>query len=223
MTGRSECMNCSRQLEWYDLVPLLSYLGLRGKCRYCRKPISLVYPVTEFVTAFVVTLYFWFNGLVLGPSVVFAVFVLIVMVALILFDALYLILPDKLVFTLGGIALIFSALFRRPELFNLLVSGFMFGAAFAILYVASQGRWMGFGDVKLAFVIGLILGYPFGFFAIIIAIWTAAFAGLIMIAIKKANLKTALPFGSFMAGSTIVFIIFKNVIEQKFNLLSYFF
>jgi len=223
MTGRSECTKCLKRLEWYDLIPLVSYLILKGKCRYCRSAISFIYPTTELITALVTTLYFWSNGFFFVPSAIFFVFVLVLMVALMFFDALYLILPDKIVFTLGGTALFYNIFFREPELINLLVSGFLFGLAFAILYVVSRGRWMGFGDVKLAFVIGLILGYPFGFFAIIVAIWTAAFTGVIMMALKRANLKTALPFGSFMAGSTIIFIIFKNVIEEKFTFINSFF
>ena len=144
------------------------------------------------------------------------------MVALIFFDALYLILPDKIVLALGGVAVIYGAVLRNSDFINLLVSGFSFGLAFAILYVVSRGRWMGFGDVKLAFVIGSILGYPLGFFAIIVAIWVAALAGVVLMALKKANLKTALPFGSFMAGSTIIFVIFKNVIEEKISFLNSF-
>ena len=223
ITGRSECPKCLQQLKWYDLIPLISYIILRGKCRYCRSVISPIYPITELVTALVVTLYFWSSGFYLGPSDIFAVFVLVSMIALLFFDALYLILPDKIVFMLSGTALIYGIFFKKPELINLLVSGFLFGSFFAILYIVSRGKWMGFGDVKLAFAIGLILGYPLGFFAIILAIWTAALVGVVMIVLKKASLKTALPFGSFMAGSTIIFIIFKNVIETKFSFVSNFF
>ena len=220
--GRSECTKCLKQLGWYDLIPLISYLKLRGKCRYCQKPISVIYSLTELVTASAVTLYFGANGLYLGPSEIFYVFTLVLMVALIFFDALYLILPDKIVLALGGVAVIYGAVLRNSDFINLLVSGFSFGLAFAILYVVSRWRWMGFGDVKLAFVIGSILGYPLGFFAIIVAIWVAALAGVVLMALKKANLKTALPFGSFMAGSTIIFVIFKNVIEEKISFLNSF-
>ena len=223
INGRSECTKCLRRLEWYDLIPLASYAILKGRCRYCRSHISLVYPVTELITASVITVYFGVNGFYSGPLSVFAIFVLVSMIALAFFDALYLILPDKIVFMLGGGALVYNIFFRRPDLINLTVSGFMFGSAFAILYIMSRGKWMGFGDVKLAIVIGLILGYPFGFFSIIFAIWTAALVGIAMMVLKMASLKTALPFGSFMAGSTIIFIILKNVIEEKLSFVSSFF
>lgn len=219
MIGRSECFKCLKQLMWYDLIPLVSYAILRGRCRYCRSHISFVYPITELITALVITIYFGVNGFYLGSSSIFAIFVLVLMIALAFFDALYLILPDKIVFMLGGGALIYNIFLRRPDLINLAISGFIFGSAFAILHIVSRGKWMGFGDVKLAIVIGLILGYPFGFFAIIFAIWTAAFVGVVMMTLKMASLKTALPFGSFMAGSTIIFIILKNVIEEKLSFI----
>ena len=81
---------------------------------------------------------------------------------------------------------------------------------------------MGFGDVKLVFAIGLVLGYPLSLFAVVGAVWVAAAAGISMIIVRKANLKTALPFGTFLSVSTLIFIIFKNVIEEKINLIWYF-
>ena len=130
MIGRSECFKCLKQLMWYDLIPLVSYAILRGRCRYCRSHISFVYPITELITALVITIYFGVNGFYFEPSSIFAIFVLVLMIALAFFDALYLILPDKIVFMLGGGALIYNIFLRRPDLINLAISGFMFGSAF---------------------------------------------------------------------------------------------
>ena len=81
---------------------------------------------------------------------------------------------------------------------------------------------MGLGDAKLSFAIGLILGYPFGLFAIIISVWVAALFGTLLMALKKADLKTALPFGSFLSAVTILFVIFQNEI-QKIQFINLFF
>jgi prepilin signal peptidase PulO-like enzyme (type II secretory pathway) len=219
INGRSECQKCLKQLNWYDLIPVISFLYLRGKCRYCKSSISIIYPITEFVTASVLTLYFLVNGFYLGWSLIFLLVILILLVSLVFFDVLYLILPDKVVFTLIGVAVFYGLFLRFPELNNLLLSGFLFGLAFAILYIASKGAWMGFGDVKLVLAIGLILGYPLGFFVIIISIWTAALLGIVLIIFNRANLKTALPFGSFLSVMTIIFIIFQDVIYKKANVI----
>jgi leader peptidase (prepilin peptidase)/N-methyltransferase len=82
---------------------------------------------------------------------------------------------------------------------------------------------MGFGDVKLALAIGLILGYPMGFFAVILAIWSAALWGVALMLSKRATMKTALPFGSFLSASTIIFIIFEKTIYEKIFFYQYFF
>lgn len=221
--GRSECLKCHTQLSWLDLIPIVSYLILMGKCRYCKSKISPIYPTVELITALVVTSYFWVNGFVWNLIIAYHLALLTLLVSLIFFDFLYLILPDKIVFSLIGLALFYGIFFNRLELAPLLVTGFILAFGFGIIYLVSQGRLMGFGDVKLAFAVGLILGYPLGLFTVVMAIWSAALLGLGLILLQKATLKTALPFGSFLSVATIIFIIFGNSIEEKINTYKYFF
>ena len=222
LTGRSECPKCSAQLKWYDLIPVFSYLYLRGNCRYCKAEISIIYPLVELTTGLSIVALFWINGLTINPDIIYQLFIISLFLFLIFFDALYLILPDKIIFPAIVIAFLFDVIFRKPELFNLILSGFLFGLAFGIIYVVSRGLWMGFGDVKLVFAIGLILGYPLGLFAIISATWVAALWGIVLVLLKKANLKTALPFGSFLSATTIIFVIFKDIISEKIYFFQYF-
>ena len=221
--GRSECLKCHTQLSWLDLIPVVSYLFLLGKCRYCKSRISSIYPIMELTMAVVIVSYFWVNGFGWDLTVIYYLTLLCLLVSLIFFDFLYFILPDKIVFTLAGLAIFYDIFFRRLELTPLLLTGFLLAFSFGIIYLASKGRLMGFGDVKLVFTIGLILGYPLGFFTIIAAIWSAALLGLGLILLKRATLKTALPFGSFLSAATIVFIIFANSIEEYINIYKYFF
>lgn len=219
LMGRSECQNCLHQLNWRDLIPLFSYLYLRGNCRYCKAEISSVYPLVELTTGLIFVSYFLVNGPMLSiGSILFLVFTILFLL-LVFFDALYFILPDKIIFPAIGIALIYDLIFRRPDLYNLLISGFLLGLAFAIIYLVSRGEWMGFGDVKLVFLIGLILGYPLGIFAVMVAVWVAALLGIILLILKKANRKTALPFGSFLSAVSIIFVLFKDVIGEKINFI----
>jgi leader peptidase (prepilin peptidase)/N-methyltransferase len=221
LMGRSECPDCHKILAWYDLIPVLSYVLLRGRCRYCSSRISIVYPLFELTSSLVFISYFLVNGLNLGIEDIYYLSLLVLLTSLIFFDALYLILPDKIVIPMALLAILYDIFFRRVELLNLLLSAFLFSLVFAIIYLISKGRAMGFGDVKLALALGLIFGYPVGFFSIIIAVWAAALWGLALVVTGKANLKTALPFGSYLSASAIFFIICGKIIE-KIDLINIF-
>lgn len=210
--GRSECPHCSAVLKWYDLIPVLSFILLKGRCRNCKKKISKIYPLVEIATACLslftvfkigaLSWFFLFNGLIISLFFV-----------LVLFDILYRTLPNKIVLLLLLAVLAKDFIFGWSNIKNLLFTALILGAFFAIMYLASRGRWLGFGDVKLVFIIGLLFGYPFGYLAITAAVWLAALIGIALMAANKAGLKTALPFGAFMAGASIAFIIFQNEIQ----------
>ena len=217
ISGRSECPHCFHKLSWHDLVPLISFIFLGGKCRYCRARISLLYPLLELTVAVVLIVFFIINGWTLNAHDYYNIVLLVLLVSLVFFDYLYLLLPDKIIIIIGAVALIYNFLYQPNRLTHLFIFGFLFALGFAILYLASKGRAIGFGDVKLAFIIGLILGYPLGLLAIIFAIWGGALWGLILMLFGKATRKTALPFGSFLSATTIIFIIFSDAIQKKIN------
>jgi leader peptidase (prepilin peptidase)/N-methyltransferase len=208
MKGRSKCPKCRHVLRWYDLVPFLSFIFLRGRCRYCRKGISFLYPLVEIITAVALLAFFcqygfgfsWQNGVFLVALLGF--------ILLLFFDYLYMILPDIVIVSLTIITLAFMVLTNPGTLPSALITGFILGGVFAILHIVSAGRWMGFGDVKLAFFIGLFFGYPLGPGIIFVSVWLAALLGFILIFSRRATLKTALPFGSFMAIVSIISTIF---------------
>ena len=223
IAGRSECPHCFHKLAWYDLIPLFSFIFLGGRCRYCKSSVSSFYPLIEITTAMVLIAYFLVNGLAFNLAAYYHVALLVLLVSLIFFDALYLLLPDKVLFTIGGITFVYGIFFKLEEISHLFIFGLLFALGFAIIYLVSRGKAMGFGDVKLAFVIGLILGYPLGFLAIILAIWAGALWGIGLMLFGKATPKTALPFGSFLSATTIIFIIFSNDVQEKINTIQYLF
>jgi len=103
---------------------------------------------------------------------------------------------------------------------NFFLSGFALAGAFAILYVVSAGKWMGFGDVKLVGLIGLAFGYPVSVVVLVFSVWSGALFGLTLMLFRKASLKTALPFGAFLGAFSVLAIIFYHdlAILQRFSL-----
>lgn len=209
MFGRSECPGCLTRLKWYDLIPLVSFFYLGGKCRYCKKKVSIIYPIMELATAGAFVSYSFFNGF-FYLSNFYELAVIFVLLALLFSDYIFYILPDKLIIAGLLMSITYILFFNFSVIANGLITGLALSSFFATLYIISRGVWLGFGDVKLAFLIGFILGYPLGLWSIIISVWAGALWGIGLIIVNRANLKTSLPFGSFMAGVAILFIILKK-------------
>lgn len=216
--GRSMCEKCHAVLNALDLVPVLSFLWLRGMCRHCHAPISRRYPMIEFVTAVLFGLTVWrfsFPGLLpVGylPAN-FALFLfrdlMFVSLLLLLFliDARKGILPD--VFTLPGILFIFginSWLGIPWE--TLLIGGLVVGGFFAAQYIVSRGKWVGDGDIRFGVLLGVMFGLVQGVLTLFLAYVIGAAFALILLSRKKLGMKSALPFGPFLAvagGITLFF------------------
>lgn len=212
--GRSECRKCFTRLRWYDLLPILSFVVLRGKCRYCGQRISSMYLATELITLSTFVPYCWLNGPCSGVGNVYWLGMIFVLLALSAFDFLYYILPDKIIGLGFIVAVSYELFFNGQGIMVELLTGLALASFFCIIFIVSRGEWMGFGDVKLAGFIGFILGFPLAVWSILVAVWIGAFWGMGMLAANKANLKTPLPFGTFMGATAILSIIFQKYVEQ---------
>jgi len=214
LTGRSECRSCKNVLKWYDLIPIFSFLILWGRCRYCKKNISRIYPFVEIITAISFWAYFYFRGFTAGS--IYDLVLISALIVLMFFDLLYFIIPDKIIFPLIVLALVYN--FRMPDFENHLSTALILAAIFAIMHMVSRGHWMGLGDAKLVFLIGVVFGYPLGILSVLLSVWTAALIGMGLVVARKATLKTALPLGTFLASSSIIFIIFQNELQKIFRI-----
>jgi prepilin signal peptidase PulO-like enzyme (type II secretory pathway) len=224
--GRSRCPKCRKDLSWFENIPVLSYLLLRGKCRHCRKGISVKYPLVEIFTALEFVWVYWLlNRLQFFPQLegiysllvlVFWLFVFTLSAALIVIDMKTHVLPDTLVYP--GIAIAFLRLFISSRWEFILPALALFGF-FLFLYLITQGKGIGFGDVKLSLFIGLVLGWwQWIIVAMFIAFLTGATYGVILIMLKKKTMKSALPFGPFLLGGMIIAKIWGDALWQTYLL-----
>lgn len=210
ISGRSACLVCSKKLAWYELLPLLSFLVLRGRCRSCHSPISWQYPLVELGTAVIFTL----THLYLAPVYNFPLFLLLVfasslLIVIFTYDLRHQIIPDFFVFLFILAGLFYPLLLAGSmiENFTWSLSGAFFTALpLFLLWFISAGRWLGFGDVKLALGLGLFLGPGGGLSALFVAFCLGAVIGLVLIALShlpsfkllKYNMKSAVPFAPFL-------------------------
>lgn len=221
--GRSECPHCGHTLKWYELIPVISWLIQRGRCRSCGKVISFQYPLVELITATLFTLSFiQFNFLTVADVIMFGMWLYILssMIVLAVYDIRWYLLPDKVLLPLIVPALamaIGSAIISgsTQPVIGPIMAAFLFGGFFYALAAFSNGKWMGGGDIKLAFVMGLILGVQKTALAMFIAFVSGAVIGLIIVALrKKTNKSRYIPFGPFLiAGTTVAYLYGTPIIQ----------
>ena len=206
--GRSRCPLCQAQLAWHNLIPIFSFIFLLGRCRTCRARIPNRYLLVEIVSAATLGLFGFFVVPVLTiVPMIFGVCIAFTLLVLLFFDLYYFILPDMVVIPAILIVMLY-AIFVGANPVQHLVTALISGLFFGILYVVSKGRWLGFGDVKLAILLGLIFGYPLSYLIILASVWVGAITGLVMIALGKATMKKALPFGAFLCSVALIVLIF---------------
>ena len=219
LLGKSYCPECKSNLQWYDLIPVISFLILAGKCRYCKKQISIQYILVELATAILFTFIIFQNIDLLLYSLSFVVFLKICFLFLVscfliiifAYDLKHYIIPDKVIFPLILITGVFN-FYTNYKILNTVYSGIGAAAFFLFIVLISKGKWMGMGDVKLAFFMGLFLGFPKIIVALFLAFFIGAVIGMILIISGKKTLKSEIPFGPFLIFGTFLALFFEHEI-----------
>ncbi len=217
--GRSFCPKCKKTLSWFELVPVISFLVQRGRCRGCHKKISWQYPIVELLTglSFLLPIYFYkFYSFPLNENreILAIVWLLIAlaMIVLSIIDLRQMIIPDgiNIFLSVMGFVLIFfnstsflknySEWFPGPGsiLSNHLLGAFIGAAVLGAIVLLSWGKAMGMGDVKLAGAMGLILGWPDIILALALAFLVGGIWASLLLLFKKKKLKTMVSFGPFL-------------------------
>ncbi len=209
--GRSACSGCRRLLGPIDLIPVVSFVALGGKCRTCKVAIHWRYLVLELVSGLLFALAAWLYPPMTSVAFVqFLLFILVCSVGLVTFvvDLQHYIILDKVTgigSVLAVICLIVLDILSGRTIFSWTSSslGAIFGAIcgivpFFLLWFLSKGKWLGFGDVKYMLFFGLTLGFPLVIVGLLFSFWLGALVSLPLLIFGHKNLKSRLPFGTFL-------------------------
>ncbi len=217
----SICPYCDRKIRFYDNIPVISYIFLRGKCRFCSAPIAVRYPMVEIMSGLIAVGIFLRYGVAV-EGIIYFVFVSILLVITFI-DIDHQVIPD--IITLPGIPLCLFASFALPSLkFIDSILGLLFGGgsllAVAWLYaLIAKKEGMGGGDIKLLAMIGAILGWKGVLFTVFISSATGSIVGIIVMLRMKKNMKLAIPFGPFLSIGAMAYIFFgPELIEWYFRI-----
>lgn len=218
--GKSHCDRCKKNLAWYDLIPLLSFIFLLGKCRYCHTKLSFYYPIAELSTAAVFVLVYLYAApqsfLILELDqiikIIYYLFMAGSFIAIFFSDLKYGIIPDKIVYPAVAVSLIFNLQFQILPYFLSALGAFLF---FLILILATKGKGMGIGDLKLVFLMGLFLGFPKIILALYLAFLTGAVVSIILILCGVKKLRgSKIPFGPFLVLGTFLALFYLNFFNK---------
>ncbi len=230
ITGRSFCPHCKKTLRWIDLIPVLSFIFLGGKCRHCKNKISWQYPAVELATGLLFLLIFNYviAGLTRNPGdwtpafagMAFYFYIVASLVVIFVYDLKHYLIPDKILIPATIIAIAYIILTSQNFL-NYLFASVAASGFFLAIYLFSGGRAIGFGDVKLAVLMGFLLGFPDILVALFFAFVIGAIIGVISILLNKKNLKSEIPFGPFLIFGTFLALFFgQQIIVWYFNIFA---
>jgi len=226
--GRSGCFSCGQTLHWYELIPILSFVFQKGKCRTCKTRLSVQYPLVEISTGIL----FLLSGYVAVPLfsislltgiICLAIYMAIsaTLIAISVYDIRHKIIPDKFTIIFLSLSLVYTVF---DFSFQNLLAGPLVASPLGALWLVSKGRWMGFGDVKFAVGMGWLLGITFGFSALLLSFWIGACVSIAILLIsrikslrlkgERLTIKSEIPFGPFLILGTLIMLFF------PFNLLS---
>jgi len=233
LKGRSICVSCHHKLCWYELIPLISFCALKGRCRNCQTKISRTYFLVELITGFIFLglflkfsaqggsapggqdFYFWFNP---AFFIIYAYYALAFSILMVIafYDLKHKIIPDKLSFSLGLLSFVGLFIFSEYNFYlhfptlGQFLTGPLLALPFAFLWFISKGSWMGLGDAKLIIGLGWLVGISQAFSGITIAFWSGALLGIFLIIFSgKYKMKSEIPFAPFLIFSTILAFLFE--------------
>lgn len=213
--GRSTCPHCGRTLRWFELIPVMSWVLLGGRCRTCRVRLTSQYVTMELVTALafvLLTVTFGWTWLTIASFGT-----VMVMIALAAYDAKWALLPDEWSYILAGLA-VMTALLGGARPVDVLLGGAVGVSFFGVQWLASRGRWVGSGDILLGLGLGLLLGWRMFGLALFIGYMTGALVAAVQILRRKLTLEQSMPFGPYLLGGGFVAWLYgEKIVDWYYN------
>ncbi|MBC7361952.1 MAG: prepilin peptidase [Candidatus Aminicenantes bacterium] len=207
----SSCPKCGRRIKWYDNIPVLSYILLGGKCRFCGAKISVVYPLVEALTAACFLLVYFYNLKFFDLQFFADCLFVSSLIALGFIDYFHQIIPDHISFPVLVLSLIYAPFRYDLNLRQALIGAVVGGGFLLIVYLIylfwRKKEGLGMGDVMMMLMVGAYLGLARTIFTLLLASVVGAVFGLLLMRFKKKDLQFALPFGSFIAPAAFVALI----------------
>ena len=218
LVGRSACMRCGHTLASLDLVPLLSFIFLRGRCRYCLTRISWQYPAVEAAASLLAVLVYLETGLTLW--FVYWLAIWLILLFIVVYDLRHYIIPWSASLTLMALALLGIVLNLAGQPGGAMGewwAGLLLAAPLLLISLISGGRWMGWGDGFLQLSLGWLLGISLGLTAFLVAFWAGAIVGiaLLLMAKNRYTMRSEVPFAPFLIlGCAVAYFLHVNLFSQ---------
>lgn len=210
----STCSNCNRRLTILDLIPVFSYIFLKGKCRSCGHKIDWIYPVMELCTGFLFSIAYLKLGF--SKELIVALLCISMLVIISVSDIAYMLIPDKILIFFGVLLILTRIISPLTPWWDSVVGALIgFGILFLIAILSKGG--MGGGDIKLFFVIGWVLGMIPTLLTLFVAAFIGMIAGFIQLKIKNADKKTPVPFGPSIAVAGLIVYFYGDIILEWYT------
>lgn len=209
-SGRSHCPDCKKELEWYELVPVLSYILQGGKCRNCSKKLSIQYPIVEVASSLLAVFTYWKFGVSLESLLIFTTAWLLL--GSFISDLRFMELPEIFSWSTFALGVIYQIIFSQTEVKNIIfgiVFGFLF---FWIQFFLTKGQGLGEGDIRLGLIMGVFLAWPNVIYAIFASYIVATIILVPFMALKKIGRKTPVPLGVFLIPTFLIFLYYQKEI-----------
>ncbi len=217
----SHCAECNHKLKVLDLVPVFSYIWLRGRCRYCQARIPLRLPIVEGTTALLFALIYWKFGL--GLELLFLLIYASMLIIIFVIDLEHLLVLNKIVYPGMALAFVFSFFNPGIRTFSILLPNFgvesallggIIGLAIMAVPFLVYRQGMGMGDVKLAALVGLMTGFPLVIMAVLLSWILGGIVAGILLALKIKGRKDAIPAAIFLAATTMITLLWGQAIWE---------
>lgn len=212
--GRSHCPKCKKQIANFDLIPVLSYIFLWGRCRNCRQRISLQYPLIELATAALFVLFYFLFGL--NYLLILYLPAVAILLLIFVYDLRFREIPEVFSWLFLVLAMLIGLFQSNFNVTSFLLGGLVGGGILGILVGLSNERLMGAGDIKIGLSFGFLLGYPKALLFLFLAFVIGAFIGAFLVLFGGKKLKSEVAFAPFLIIAGLITLIWGQAIIQNY-------